>query len=62
MFVPASATPRVNIESSVDALKSSQTEMQTVKIEFEQQIAALQAKMQPETPPEVRVQRAALVK
>ena len=59
--IPTSTTLKANIEGLFVALKASRTEIQTVKIEMEQQIAALQAKLQPEIPPEERAQRATLV-
>lgn len=57
----ASATPRDKVERLVTVLEASRDEVQLFKAHMEQQIADLQAKLQPKTPPEVRAQRTALV-
>lgn len=59
--IPAIATPQAKVEIFFTALKASRVEVQVVKTWMEQQIANLQAKLQPKTPPKVWTQWTTLV-
>ena len=59
--IHASVVSQAKVEGLVTALKASLTKVQVVKVDLELHIASVQAKIQPETPPEVHAQRAGLV-
>ena len=59
--IPAFAAPQDKVKGLLPALKASQTKVEVVKANLELEIASMQAKLQPETPLEVRAQQSALV-